>query len=152
MPRISPSEEHIHRTGESHLPESYSGWIPEHVRRNSGEFPVDGWIVHGRGHEIQRVYEAVEPWGIKSRITRVLADVPDLSCLILDVVQQARKFGFTGRARLSWIDETPNQLLLEVPARPESASAFLDQIDEWIIDNYAVDLHRRLIIDVCFPA
>ena len=133
-------------------------WInssKEHAHRTSGEFPVvDGWIAHGRGHgrEIGRLYEIVEAWGIRSRITRVLSDAPGLACLILGVLEQARQAGLTGRARLSWVEETPNQLLLEVPATPELASAFLDQIDEWIIDNYSVDMHRRLIVDVCFPA
>jgi hypothetical protein len=131
-------------------------WInsrEEHARRASGEFYVaDGWIGNGHGHGIQRIYETVETWGIKSRITRVLTDVPDLAYLIIGVLDQAKQFGFTRRARLSWFDETPNQLLLEIPATPDLASVFLDKIDEWIIHNYAADPHRRLIIDVCFPA
>lgn len=132
---------------------SWIGSSDKHAHRISGEFRlVDGWIVKGHGHEIQRVYEAVETWGIQSRITRVLTDVPDLAHLILGVLQQAKQCGLNHRARLSWVDETPNQLLLEVPATPESASAFLDHIDEWVILNSPVDLHRRLIVDVCFPA
>lgn len=129
-------------------------WInssEEHARRPDGELHVvGGWVTRGHGHDILGVYETVEPWGVRSRITRVLADVPDLAHLILGVVQHAKQLGFTHRARLSWVDETPNQLLLEIPATPESASSLLDRIDEWIIDNFPVDLHRRLIVDVCF--
>lgn len=127
-------------------------WLKSHEcdLRTTGEFPIDPWL--GASRDTHRLLERVHPLNSKPRIRRVLGDVPDLARLISAVVDFAAERGLRSQARLSWVDETPNQLLLEIPAAPESASGFLDALDDWMISNFPADVHSRLIVDVCFPA